>query len=25
VGACIPGTVYGMCGNAETQLIISAN
>jgi len=25
VGACTPGTVYGMCGNAQTQLIISAN
>lgn len=25
VGACTPGTVNGMCGNAETQLIISAN
>lgn len=25
VGACIPGTVDGMCGNAESQLIISAN
>ena len=25
VGACTPGTVYGMCGNADTQLIISAN
>jgi plastocyanin len=25
VGACTPGTVYGMCGNANTQLIISAN
>ncbi|HTB92281.1 MAG TPA: hypothetical protein VK728_05590 [Candidatus Sulfotelmatobacter sp.] len=24
VGACTPGTVYGMCGNATTQLIISA-
>jgi len=24
-GACTPGTVYGMCGNADTQLIISAN
>ena len=24
VGACTPGTVYGMCGNADTQLIISA-
>ena len=23
VGACTPGTVYGMCGNAKTQLIIS--
>ena len=25
VGACTPGTVYGMCGNADAQLIISAN
>jgi len=25
VGACTPGTVYGMCGNTDTQLIISAN
>jgi plastocyanin len=25
VGACTPGTVYGMCGNADTQLIISAD
>jgi hypothetical protein len=25
VGACTAGTVYGMCGNADTQLIISAN
>jgi plastocyanin len=25
VGGCTPGTVYGMCGNADTQLIISAN
>jgi plastocyanin len=25
VGACTPGTVYGMCGNANTQLIISPN
>jgi len=25
VGACTPGTVSGMCGNANTQLIISAN
>jgi hypothetical protein len=25
VGACTPGTVYGMCGSADTQLIISAN
>jgi plastocyanin len=25
VGACTPGTVYGMCGHADTQLIISAN
>ena len=25
VGACTPGTVSGMCGNADTQLIISAN
>ncbi len=24
VGACTAGTVYGMCGNADTQLIISA-
>jgi hypothetical protein len=23
VGACTPGTVYGMCGNSNTQLIIS--
>jgi plastocyanin len=25
IGACTPGTVSGMCGNANTQLIISAN
>jgi hypothetical protein len=25
IGACTPGTVSGMCGNAEAQLIISAN
>jgi plastocyanin len=25
IGACTPGTVYGMCGNADSQLIISAN
>src|ERR1700741_5507751 len=25
IGACTPGTVYGMCGNADTQLIISPN
>lgn len=25
IGACTAGTVYGMCGNANTQLIISAN
>jgi len=25
VGACTAGTVYGMCGNTDTQLIISAN
>jgi plastocyanin len=25
IGACTPGTVYGMCGNAASQLIISAN
>jgi hypothetical protein len=25
VGACTPGTVHGMCGNANAQLIISAN
>jgi plastocyanin len=25
IGACTPGTVYGMCGNAESQLIISSN
>jgi len=25
VGACTPGTVYGMCGNTDTQLIISAD
>jgi len=25
VGACTAGTVYGMCGNADAQLIISAN
>jgi hypothetical protein len=25
VGACTAGSVYGMCGNANTQLIISAN
>ncbi|HET6931244.1 MAG TPA: hypothetical protein VFI45_13050 [Candidatus Acidoferrum sp.] len=25
VGACTPGTVYGMCGNVDTQLIISSD
>jgi plastocyanin len=25
LGACTPGTVYGMCGNADAQLVISAN
>ncbi len=25
IGACTPGTVSGMCGNADTQLIISDN
>jgi hypothetical protein len=25
IGACTPGTVYGMCGNADSQLIISDN
>jgi hypothetical protein len=25
VGACTAGTIYGMCGNADTQLIVSAN
>jgi hypothetical protein len=25
IGACTPGTVSGMCGNANAQLIISAN
>jgi plastocyanin len=25
IGACTPGTVYGMCGNADAQLIISSN
>jgi plastocyanin len=25
VGACTAGTVYGMCGNTDTQLIISDN
>jgi plastocyanin len=25
IGACTPGTVSGMCGNATAQLIISAN
>jgi plastocyanin len=25
IGACTPGTVHGMCGNANAQLIISAN
>jgi hypothetical protein len=24
VGACTAGTIYGMCGNADTQLVISA-
>jgi hypothetical protein len=23
--ACTAGTIYGMCGNSDTQLIISAN
>lgn len=25
IGACTPGTVYGMCGNAAAQFIIAAN
>ncbi len=25
IGACTAGTVYGMCGNADAQLIVSAN
>jgi plastocyanin len=25
IGACTPGTVHGMCGNANAQLIVSAN
>jgi plastocyanin len=25
IGACTPGTVYGMCGNANSQLVISSN
>ena len=25
IGACTPGTVYGMCGNADAQFIISSN
>ena len=25
VGACTSGTIYGMCGNSDTQLIVSAN
>jgi plastocyanin len=25
VGACTAGTVYGMCGNTDTQLVISAD
>jgi plastocyanin len=25
VGACTAGTIYGMCGNADTQLIVSAD
>ena len=25
IGACTAGTIYGMCGNADTQLIVSAN
>jgi plastocyanin len=25
IGACTAGTVYGMCGNSDTQLIISPN
>lgn len=25
VGACTPGTVYGMCGGADAQFVISAN
>jgi plastocyanin len=25
VGACTAGTVYGMCGNTDTQLIVSDN
>lgn len=25
VGACTAGTVYGMCGSADVQLIVSAN
>jgi hypothetical protein len=25
IGACTAGTINGMCGNADTQLIVSAN
>jgi hypothetical protein len=25
IGACTAGTIYGMCGNADTHLIVSAN
>jgi hypothetical protein len=24
VGACTPGTVYGMCGNSDYELIVKA-
>jgi len=25
VGACTAGSIYGMCGNSDTELVISAN
>ena len=25
IGACTAGAIYGMCGNADTQLIVSGN
>jgi hypothetical protein len=25
VGACAAGSIYGMCGNSDTELVVSAN